>query len=300
MRRSPPSRSIPGCRAAASSWQRRSSTSSSIRAIASVSTLVHRRADFSDVLLARGARRVYAVDVGRDQLHPKLRQRPQIISIEQTDIRELKNDQWPELPDFVCIDVSFISLKLVLPAALAPARLPARLLALVKPQFEAGRGAAKKEIVRDPDVQSRFVPTLPLSCDPSGGRSWARCPHPSRAATAIASSSSELIVSERLAIARVGRWGDGISDTPGGPVYVPYALPGETVEVEQWPGHPDRRRLLEVETASPERIAPICPHFGVAGDARSSTGRGRATGNGSARSSSRRWHKSGSKARWMI
>ena len=75
---------------------------------------------FSDVLLARGARRVYAVDVGRDQLHPKLRQRPQIISIEQTDIRELKNDQWPELPDFVCIDVSFISLKLVLPAALAP------------------------------------------------------------------------------------------------------------------------------------------------------------------------------------
>ena len=72
-------------------------------------------------------------------------------------------------------------------------------------------------------------------------------------------------MSERLAIARVGRWGDGISDTPGGPVYVPYALPGETVEVEQWPGHPDRRRLLEVETASPERIAPICPHFGVCG-----------------------------------
>jgi len=72
-------------------------------------------------------------------------------------------------------------------------------------------------------------------------------------------------VSERLAIARVGRWGDGISDTPGGPVYVPYALPGETVEVEQWPGHPDRRRLLEVETASPERIAPICPHFGICG-----------------------------------
>ena len=72
-------------------------------------------------------------------------------------------------------------------------------------------------------------------------------------------------MSERLAIARVGRWGDGISDTPGGPVYVPYALPGETVEVEQWPGHPDRRRLLEVETASPERIAPICPHFGICG-----------------------------------
>ena len=110
---------------------------------------------FSDVLLARGARRVYAVDVGREQLHPKLRQRPQIVSIEQTDIRELKNHQWPELPDFVCIDVSFISLKLVLPAALAFARHPARLLALVKPQFEAGRGAAKKGIVRDPDVHEQ-------------------------------------------------------------------------------------------------------------------------------------------------
>ena len=110
---------------------------------------------FSDVLLARGARRVYAVDVGREQLHPKLRAHPQIASIEQTDIRELKNDQWPELPDFVCIDVSFISLKLVLPAALALARLPARLLALVKPQFEAGRGAAKKGIVRDPDVHEQ-------------------------------------------------------------------------------------------------------------------------------------------------
>jgi len=72
-------------------------------------------------------------------------------------------------------------------------------------------------------------------------------------------------VSERLAIARVGRWGDGISDTPSGPVYVPYVLPGETVEVEDWPGHPDRRRLIQVEIASPERIAPICPHFGVCG-----------------------------------
>ncbi|HEY7248768.1 MAG TPA: methyltransferase [Xanthobacteraceae bacterium] len=72
-------------------------------------------------------------------------------------------------------------------------------------------------------------------------------------------------MSERLAIARVGRWGDGISDTPGGPVYVPYALPGETVEVEEWPGHPDRRRLIEIEIPSPERIAPICPHFGVCG-----------------------------------
>jgi 23S rRNA (uracil1939-C5)-methyltransferase len=70
---------------------------------------------------------------------------------------------------------------------------------------------------------------------------------------------------ERLEIVRLGRRGDGIADTPAGPVYVPYVLPGETAEVEAWPGHPDRRRLLTIEVASPERIAPICPHFGVCG-----------------------------------
>ncbi|MGZ8388486.1 MAG: RNA methyltransferase, partial [Rhodoplanes sp.] len=70
---------------------------------------------------------------------------------------------------------------------------------------------------------------------------------------------------ERLTIARLGKRGDGIVDTPEGPIYVPYALPGETVEVEDWRGHPDRRRLLRVEAASSERIVPICPHFGVCG-----------------------------------
>ena len=70
---------------------------------------------------------------------------------------------------------------------------------------------------------------------------------------------------ERLAIARLGHRGDGISDAAEGPVYVSYTLPGETVEVEPWPGHPDRRQLLRVDAPSPERIAPICPHFGVCG-----------------------------------
>jgi 23S rRNA (uracil1939-C5)-methyltransferase len=72
-------------------------------------------------------------------------------------------------------------------------------------------------------------------------------------------------LTERLAIARLGRRGDGIADTAAGPIYVPYALPGETVGVEPWPGHADRRHLIEVEIASPERIVPICPHFGVCG-----------------------------------
>jgi 23S rRNA (uracil1939-C5)-methyltransferase len=72
-------------------------------------------------------------------------------------------------------------------------------------------------------------------------------------------------VVERLVIDRLGHRGDGIADGEHGPVYVSGALPGETVEAEIVPGHPDRRHLLRVETPSAERIAPICPHFGVCG-----------------------------------
>jgi 23S rRNA (uracil1939-C5)-methyltransferase len=72
-------------------------------------------------------------------------------------------------------------------------------------------------------------------------------------------------VVERLDIETLGHRGDGIAAGESGPLYVPYALPGETVEVEAWPGHPDRRHLIRVETASAERIAPVCPHFGTCG-----------------------------------
>ena len=70
---------------------------------------------------------------------------------------------------------------------------------------------------------------------------------------------------ERLLIARLGVRGDGVADTAAGAVYVPHALPGEIVEAEPWPGHADRRRLTKVEVASPERITPVCGHFGVCG-----------------------------------
>jgi 23S rRNA (uracil1939-C5)-methyltransferase len=72
-------------------------------------------------------------------------------------------------------------------------------------------------------------------------------------------------VIERLVIDRLGHRGDGVANGPQGALYVPYVLPGEAVEVEPIPGHPDRRYAVRVEAASPERIAPICPHFGVCG-----------------------------------
>ncbi len=109
---------------------------------------------FTQVLLERGARRVYAVDVGRGQLHESLRARREVVSLEQTDIRTLSPSQLDEPPDLITIDVSFISLKLVLPAALALAKTPAQLIALIKPQFEAGRSHIKKGIVREPAVHA--------------------------------------------------------------------------------------------------------------------------------------------------
>jgi 23S rRNA (cytidine1920-2'-O)/16S rRNA (cytidine1409-2'-O)-methyltransferase len=104
---------------------------------------------FTQVLLARGAARVYAVDVGSGQLHARLRQDARVVSLEQTDIRTLDANRLDPRPDIVTIDVSFISLKAVLPAALALAARPLRLVALVKPQFEVGRAHLKKGIVRD-------------------------------------------------------------------------------------------------------------------------------------------------------
>jgi 23S rRNA (uracil1939-C5)-methyltransferase len=82
---------------------------------------------------------------------------------------------------------------------------------------------------------------------------------------AVTSAGYRTSMVERLTITRLGSRGDGVADTEVGSVYVPYALPGETTEVEPWPGHPDRRRLAKVDIASPDRITPICPHFGVCG-----------------------------------
>ncbi|MBV8746771.1 MAG: TlyA family RNA methyltransferase [Xanthobacteraceae bacterium] len=109
---------------------------------------------FSDVLLTRGARRVYAVEVGHGQLHPRLRGRADLVLFEHMDIRSLDPAHLAEKPDIVVIDVSFISLKLVLPAALNIAAPRAQVVALIKPQFEASPRNVKKGIVRDPAVHT--------------------------------------------------------------------------------------------------------------------------------------------------
>jgi 23S rRNA (cytidine1920-2'-O)/16S rRNA (cytidine1409-2'-O)-methyltransferase len=111
---------------------------------------------FTDVLLARGAAKVFAVDVGTNQLAWKLRQDPRVSVHEQTNARDLTPDIVTEAPDIVVCDASFIALAKVLDRALDLAKPGAKLVALVKPQFEAGRDeVGKGGVVRDPDVHRR-------------------------------------------------------------------------------------------------------------------------------------------------
>src|SRR5262249_52008903 len=115
---------------------------------------------FTEVLLNCGASLVHAIDVGRGQLHPSLKGHPKIVSREATDIRSLAGTRLDMGPAVVVIDVSFISLKHVLPVALELAAAPTTLLALIKPQFEADRTAIKKGIVRDETVHKAVCDTI--------------------------------------------------------------------------------------------------------------------------------------------
>ncbi|MBI5592836.1 MAG: TlyA family RNA methyltransferase [Deltaproteobacteria bacterium] len=106
---------------------------------------------FTDCLLQHGAARVYAVDVGYGQLAWQLRQDSRVIPIERMNIRNMPLNMLPEPVDLVTIDVSFISLKIVVPAVMKFIRKPARIIALIKPQFEVGKGkVGKGGVVRDP------------------------------------------------------------------------------------------------------------------------------------------------------
>jgi 23S rRNA (cytidine1920-2'-O)/16S rRNA (cytidine1409-2'-O)-methyltransferase len=110
---------------------------------------------FTEVLLANGASLVFAIDVGRGQLHRSLQNHPHIVSMEETDIRNYEGKRLPARPDVVVIDVSFISLKAVLPVALSLAAAPTQLLALIKPQFEAERKHSKHGIIKNAFVHQQ-------------------------------------------------------------------------------------------------------------------------------------------------
>ena len=108
---------------------------------------------FTDVLIQNGAAKVYSVDVGQGQLAWKLRQDPRVVVLEKTNARHLTADQIPELVDLVVCDASFIGLETVLPAALSLTKPQAWLAALIKPQFEVGKGrVGKGGVVREPEL----------------------------------------------------------------------------------------------------------------------------------------------------
>ncbi|NMA61529.1 MAG: TlyA family RNA methyltransferase [Firmicutes bacterium] len=116
---------------------------------------------FTSCLLKHGARKVYAVDVGQDQLAPELRGDQRVVNLEKTNIRDLTLESLGEFVDLVTIDVSFISLRLVFPPVCRLLKPRSQLVALVKPQFETGgKGLNKHGVISDQDVHLKYIPPL--------------------------------------------------------------------------------------------------------------------------------------------
>jgi 23S rRNA (cytidine1920-2'-O)/16S rRNA (cytidine1409-2'-O)-methyltransferase len=117
---------------------------------------------FTDCLLQRGAHAVFAVDVGKGQLAWKLRQDKRVVVMEKTNARYLKPGQLPQSPDLAVIDCSFISLRKILPPAVALLKTEGKIVALVKPQFEAGKAEADKGrgVIRDASIHERILEEL--------------------------------------------------------------------------------------------------------------------------------------------
>lgn len=131
---------------------------------------------FTDVVLTRGATRVYAVDVGRDQLSPKFLSDERVVSLEGQDARTLTRDQIPDPIDLVVCDVSFISATKVLPHACSFTADTARLVVLVKPQFEVGRDAiGKGGIVKDAAAREQSIETVRKAVEAMPGWSVSGC-----------------------------------------------------------------------------------------------------------------------------
>ena len=134
---------------------------------------------FTDCLLQHGAARVYAVDVGYGQLAWQLRQDSRVVPIERMNIRNMPLNLLPEPVDLVTIDVSFISLKIVIPAVVKFTRKPARIIALIKPQFEVGKGkVGKGGVVRDPLQHENVIDDLNRFFKETGWTSVAIAPSP--------------------------------------------------------------------------------------------------------------------------
>jgi 23S rRNA (cytidine1920-2'-O)/16S rRNA (cytidine1409-2'-O)-methyltransferase len=124
---------------------------------------------FTDCLLQMGAAKVYAVDVGYGQLAWKLRQNPRVVAIERTNIRHITPEAIPETVDLITIDVSFISLKIVIPVVLNFLKPKGSILALIKPQFEVGKGeVGKGGVVRDPGQRDAVIADLRAFCSDIG------------------------------------------------------------------------------------------------------------------------------------
>jgi 23S rRNA (cytidine1920-2'-O)/16S rRNA (cytidine1409-2'-O)-methyltransferase len=134
---------------------------------------------FTDVLLQRGANRVYAVDVGRGQLAEQLRQDPRVVSMERTNARALTPTSLPEPVSLATVDVAFISLRLVLgPIASTFGSGGGDLIPLVKPQFEAGRGETPGGVVRDPAVHERVLREVSDAAEALGLQQLGMIPSP--------------------------------------------------------------------------------------------------------------------------
>lgn len=133
---------------------------------------------FTDVLLSRGARSVTCVDVGHAQLHPKIAADSRVTSLEKTDARKLSAADLGAAPSLIVIDVSFISLTLVLPHVLSLAAPAAQLVALVKPQFEAGPEHVKKGVVRDEETRTRVCAKMEKLVAELGWRALGLIPSP--------------------------------------------------------------------------------------------------------------------------
>ena len=135
---------------------------------------------FTDCLLQRGAAKVYAVDVGKSQLHPRLAADPRVVVLDGCNARHLQPGDLPETPDLAVTDVSFISLRLILPAIDRLLRPGGETVALIKPQFEAGRAeVGKGGVVRDPAIRQNVVARIREFGEHTLGWQWLEfCPSP--------------------------------------------------------------------------------------------------------------------------